>query len=78
MAWMKLKSSVTNKTILMPEGAYNAFHKDKGIYTVIDEPKQAKQEPKQKQPKEATKNVETTQLNKKYEVDPSGEDSQKA
>ena len=78
MAWIKVKSSVTHKTMLMPENAYETFHKNKGIFTVVEEPKQTKQEPKSKQPKEETKYVEKTQLNQKYEVDPSGKDNKKA
>lgn len=71
MAWVKLKSSITNQTITMTEEAFKNFHRANDIFTVIEEPKN-----KQKQPKEATKNVENIQLNKKHEVNPSGEDSQ--
>lgn len=78
MAWIKLKSSITNKEITMTEEAFKNFHRANKIFTVIEEQKQTKQEPKSKQPKEETKNVEKTQLNQKYEVDPSGKDNKKA
>lgn len=78
MAWIKVKSSVTHKTMLMPENAYETFHKNKGIFTVVEEPKQTKQEPKSKQPKEETKNVESVQFDVKNEVNPSGKDNKKA
>lgn len=37
MAWIKLKSSVTNKTISMTKSAYENFHKSQNIFTVVDE-----------------------------------------
>lgn len=52
MAWIKLKSSITNKEVIMTEEAFKNFHRNNNIFTVIEEPKQVKQEPKtKKQPK---------------------------
>lgn len=75
MTWIKLKSSITNKEILMPESAYNNFHKSSSIFTVIEEkPKEVK---KQSKPKEDTENVEDIQLNNENEVNPSGKGKKK-
>ena len=75
MAWIKLKSSITNKEILMPESAYKNFHKSNSIFTVIEE--QPKQEKKQSKSKEDIENVEDTQLDNKNEINPSGKGKKK-
>lgn len=37
MAMIKIKSSVTGKTSLVSESAYNSFFKDTSLYTIIKE-----------------------------------------
>lgn len=78
MAWIKLKSSITNKEITMTEEAFKNFHRANKIFTVIEEHKESKQEPKIKKMKEETKNVESVQFDVKNEVNPSGKDNKKA
>lgn len=55
MAMIKIKSSVTGKTSLVSESAYNSFFKDTSLYTIIKD-----NEPTIKETKEVkTNTVET-------------------
>lgn len=52
MAWIKLKSSITGKEVTMTAEAFKNFHRANNIFTVVEKPKEVKQEPKTKKQKQ--------------------------
>lgn len=62
----------------MPESAYNNYHKNSPIFTVIEEKPEEKpikeKSKKPTKPKEEIENVEEIQLNSESKVNSSGED----
>lgn len=77
MAWIKLKSSVTNNIITMPESAYNNFHKNSQIFTIIEEQPKKEENKRSKLPKEEIENGESLQLSDENEINPSGKNKKK-
>lgn len=76
MAWIKVKSSITNKVFCIQENAYNNYYKNTKIFTVIEEPQ--KKSENAKKPKEDIENVENTQFTIENEVNSSGKNQKKA
>lgn len=76
MAWVKIKNSITNQILTMPEKVFADICKNTNVYVKVEEPK-AEEKKKPAKIKEEEEDVQSIQLINKNEDNPSRKDSKK-